>query len=181
MMTSRTKAAKLCRERELLTEESKLVVASQPDLRKVGEVQLGGSLGGNCQIANSPFDLQENDPPSIRELKLKYWKIDADSKRIAADLAAEERRFAIDCIVRGRYGNLLPDMEKFGDDLQLYFNSFERACLLLKAEKSIYCDLLTTRLTVKAAGIYASLSVEQKQDYDCVKTAILCNYHKSDM
>jgi hypothetical protein len=71
---------------------------------------------------------------------------------------------------------LLPKMSEHDDDVISFFHAFERTLELYEVDVSCYARLLPSCLSVKAAKVYAKLSLEQSKQYATVKREILTSF-----
>jgi hypothetical protein len=71
---------------------------------------------------------------------------------------------------------LLPKMSEHDDDVISFFHAFERTLELYDVDVSCYARLLPSCLSVKAAKVYAKLTLEQSKQYATVKREILTSF-----
>jgi len=71
--------------------------------------------------------------------------------------------------------HLLPSMGS-DDQVLTFFHAYEKCLLLQKVDKSRWGKWLPACLNAKASKVFMSLTVEQCEDYDVVKKAVLDNF-----
>jgi len=104
------------------------------------------------------------------ELERARWEIERERLSLRAEnglpLGAGEPQFRRD--LKG----LLPTMGE-NDQALSFFHAYEKTLLVQKVPKSSWAEWLPACLNAKASKVYMALSVEQCQDYEVVKKAVL--------
>ena len=74
-----------------------------------------------------------------------------------------------------------PKMPKYveGEDIEVFLMTFEKLAIANKWDKAIWAPRLAAVLTGKAQEAYSRLSLEDSQDYETIKVAILKKYELS--
>jgi len=143
-----------------------------------------------------PSQTSENESVEILRLKLALAEQQAkyDKERDERASSAREREWEIErerialqaqnnplappsnrAVSRTEVHHLLPRMAN-DDDVLGFFHAFERALQLNSVPKSDWPLYLTAQLSAKANRVLTGLSLEQNQDYDQCKRAVLAYY-----
>ena len=105
------------------------------------------------------------------ELERARWEIE----RERLSLRAENGLPLTDAVqpqFRRDLKGLLPTMGE-NDQALAFFHAYEKTLLVQKVPKSSWAEWLPACLNAKASKVYMALSVEQCQDYEVVKKAVL--------
>ena len=110
-----------------------------------------------------------------RIAKERDWELE---QQRAAMQAANQNTTSTRPAAKGEIHNLLPKMSE-GEDTLEFFQTFERALLLNKVDRCEWPLFLPSHLTPRANKVLSNLSLEENQNYDSCKRAILA-YFKLD-
>jgi len=144
-------------------------------------------------------DTRDHEPESVAVLKLKLalaekqakwekerderatkarerqWEIERERMNLQAQLTSSNPTSAR-AATRADIHHLLPKMSA-DDDVLNFFHTFERAMLLNKVDKVEWPRYLPAQLNSKANKVLSSLSLQECENYDACKSAVL-GYHQ---
>lgn len=165
---------------DVIMEERETHVSNNDD----NEIQLGEHLTNGAVQPVDGMLAGDDERESVETLKLKLALVKAEKDKIEREWEIERQRMemhgeqrATNNVTFAQHRDVKGLLPVMSDDVLSFFMSYERVLILNNIDISLWAQYLTAQLSPKALKTFSRLSIEDSQNYETIKNAILADYN----